>query len=49
MTTFRVEWVPGSDTLRGTCHCGAQLRATDPVQLWDWLLDHPNGHVRCPC
>ena len=40
---LRVEWSPGSDSLTGICHCGAQRTAEDPVELWAWLLAHP-GH-----
>jgi hypothetical protein len=44
MTTRRVlqvDWVPGSDLLRGRCHCGAEKVADDPVVIWRWLLAHP--------
>jgi hypothetical protein len=41
---YRVHWVPGSDSLLGICHCGAECRAEEPVALWDWLLAHPDGH-----
>ena len=42
--------MPGTDTLRGTCHCGAERHAEDPVELWEWLLAHPQGHQgRRPC
>ncbi len=41
---LRVAWVPGSDRLRGECHCGAQADADDPVLLWEWLAGHP-GHA----
>ncbi|HEY2099112.1 MAG TPA: hypothetical protein VGH72_21770 [Pseudonocardia sp.] len=37
-------WLPGSDRLRGCCHCGAELVADGPVQIWEWLLAHPVGH-----
>ncbi len=40
-TVYRIEWLPGSDRLRGRCHCGAVAEAEDPVQMWQWLLDHP--------
>ncbi|MBW0093129.1 hypothetical protein I4I73_22345 [Pseudonocardia sp. KRD-184] len=40
----RVVWVPGSDRLRGVCHCGAEHLAEGPVQVWEWLLAHPVGH-----
>jgi hypothetical protein len=44
---LRVNWVPGSDRLRGRCHCGAELEADDPVTMWEWLLAHPD-HPRAP-
>jgi hypothetical protein len=46
-SVYRVVWVPGTDRLRGECHCGAEREAEDPVELWSWLLAHPDGH-RCP-
>ena len=36
--------MPGTDTLRGICHCGAERLAEEPVELWEWLLAHPQGH-----
>jgi hypothetical protein len=45
MTTrklLQVDWVPGSDQLRGRCYCGAESVADDPVEMWQWLLAHPN-------
>jgi hypothetical protein len=45
---LRVEWVPGSDRLRGTCHCGAVRVAEGPVEVWEWLLAHPVGHTVPP-
>jgi len=42
---YRIHWLPGTDTLRGTCHCGAERTADDPVELWQWLLDHPRDHL----
>ncbi|MDG4858652.1 hypothetical protein P8605_10905 [Streptomyces sp. T-3] len=39
---FQVFWEPGSDVLTGTCHCGAVIRAEDPVEVWSWLLAHPD-------
>ncbi len=30
---YRVDWVPGTDRLRGTCHCGATGEAEDPAVL----------------
>lgn len=43
-TVYRIHWQPGSDILVGVCHCGTQREACDPVELWDWLLDHSGGH-----
>ncbi|MCU1670048.1 MAG: hypothetical protein JWP40_2975 [Blastococcus sp.] len=39
---LRVNWLPGSDRLVGRCHCGAETEAEDPVQMWEWLLAHPD-------
>ncbi|MGY2076646.1 hypothetical protein [Blastococcus sp. SYSU DS0828] len=39
---LRVNWLPGSDRLRGRCHCGAEAEAEDPVRMWEWLLAHPD-------
>ncbi|HEX5201502.1 hypothetical protein ACFQS1_34905 [Paractinoplanes rhizophilus] len=39
---LRVDWLPGSDQLRGRCHCGAESVADDPVAMWRWLLAHPD-------
>ncbi|RIV40584.1 hypothetical protein [Micromonospora radicis] len=41
---YRIHWLPGTDTLRGVCHCGAERVAEEPVELWEWLLAHPQGH-----
>ncbi|WP_309112846.1 hypothetical protein [Saccharothrix sp.] len=41
---YRIHWEPGSDLLVGVCHCGAERAADDPVDLWTWLLAHPEGH-----
>jgi hypothetical protein len=43
---YVVRWVPGTDHLIGTCHCGATREADDPVNLWDWLYGHPEDHAR---
>ncbi|MFB7240887.1 hypothetical protein ACFCYX_00260 [Streptomyces populi] len=40
----RVTWLPGTDVLHGTCHCGAEHTAEDPVAMWEWMLAHPEGH-----
>jgi hypothetical protein len=42
---FRVHWVLGTDRLRAVCHCSAEREFEDPVELWAWLLDHPDGHT----
>ncbi|MHB6911191.1 hypothetical protein [Streptomyces sp. DB-54] len=39
---LRVHWLPGTDHLLGTCHCGARHRGQDPVELWVWLHTHPD-------
>ncbi|WP_069864870.1 hypothetical protein [Streptomyces malaysiensis] len=41
---YRIDWLPGTDVLHGVCHCGAERTAEDPVELWEWMLGHPNGH-----
>jgi hypothetical protein len=43
-TVFRIDWVLGTDLLRGVCHCHAERESEDPVELWEWLLAHPEGH-----
>lgn len=42
---LRVVWLPGSDLLEGTCHCGATQVAEGPIEVWEWLLAHPIGHT----
>ena len=42
--TYTITWVPGQDRMLGVCHCGAERVAEDPVELWTWLLAHPEGH-----
>jgi hypothetical protein len=39
---FRVRWLPGTDVLLGRCHCDAEHACQDPVEMWDWLLTHPD-------
>ena len=39
---MRVNWLPGSDRLRGLCFCGAEAEASDPNDMWEWLLAHPD-------
>lgn len=41
---YRIHWVLGTDRLRAVCHCGAERIFEDPVELWEWLLGHPDGH-----
>ena len=41
-SVLRVEWLPGSDRLRGRCHCGAETEGEEPVAMWEWLLAHPD-------
>ena len=41
---YRVDWVPGTDVLLGTCHCGAEHTAKDPIAMREWMLAHPEGH-----
>ena len=41
---FRVVFVPGTDTLRAQCHCGAQHESDDPIETWDWLETHRHGN-----
>lgn len=41
-------WLPGSDALRGMCHCGATRLSEGPVEVWEWLLAHPVGHSPGP-
>ena len=45
---LRIVWMPGTDRLRGVCHCGAAQEAGDPAALWEWLLAHPVGHDNAP-
>lgn len=41
---YRIHWVLGTDRLRAVCHCGAERVFEEPVELWEWLLAHPEGH-----
>ena len=41
---YRIHWVLGTDQLRAVCHCGAERMFEEPVELWEWLLAHPDGH-----
>jgi hypothetical protein len=42
---YRIDWLPGTDVLHGTCHCGAERSAEDPIEMWEWMLGHPEGHT----
>lgn len=44
-TVYRVVWLPGSDRLRGYCWCGAPHETEGPIELWEWLLAHPDTHA----
>ena len=37
---YRVHWLPGTDLLHGTCHCGTEHTDDDPVEMWSWMLTH---------
>ncbi|MFG2652520.1 hypothetical protein [Streptomyces sp. NPDC048436] len=41
---FRIHWVLGTDRQLAVCHCGAEREFEGPVELWDWLLGHPEDH-----
>ncbi|MEV0557102.1 hypothetical protein AB0I27_27055 [Streptomyces sp. NPDC050597] len=41
---YRIDWLPGTDVLHGTCHCGAEHSAEDPIEMWEWMVGHPEGH-----
>jgi hypothetical protein len=43
-TVYRVVWQLHTDVLVGYCWCGTSHEATDPIELWDWLLAHPATH-----
>jgi hypothetical protein len=45
VAVYHVRWTPGSDHLIGVCHCGAEHLADDPIEVWAWLLAHPEGHA----
>ncbi|WP_199920576.1 hypothetical protein [Streptomyces sp. NRRL S-481] len=30
---YRIDWLPGTDVLHGTCHCGREHTAQDPVEM----------------
>lgn len=41
---FRVVSQLNTDLLVGHCWCGAARSADDPIELWTWLLAHPDTH-----
>jgi len=43
-TVYRVVWQLETDVLVGYCWCGAPHESTDPIELWEWLLAHPDTH-----
>ena len=43
-TVYRVVWQLNTDVLVGYCWCGAPHESTDPIELWEWLLAHPDTH-----
>jgi hypothetical protein len=43
-TVYRVVWQLHTDVLVGYCWCGTSHEATDPIELWEWLLAHPDTH-----
>lgn len=45
---LRVNWLPGSDRLRGRCHCGVEAEGEDPIGMWEWLLAHPDHSAAGP-
>ena len=43
-TVYRVVWKLNTDVLVGYCWCGAPHESEDPIELWEWLLAHPDRH-----
>lgn len=41
---YRIHWVLDTDRLLAVCFCGAERIFEDPIELWEWLLAHPDGH-----
>jgi hypothetical protein len=37
-------WKLATDVLVGYCWCGESHESEDPIELWEWLLDHPDTH-----
>jgi hypothetical protein len=44
-TVYRVVWKLHTDVLVGYCWCGEPHESVDPIELWDWLLAHPDTHA----
>lgn len=44
-TVYRIHWTPGGDRLLAVCHCDSWRELDDPVEAWEWLLAHPEGHT----
>jgi hypothetical protein len=45
---YRIAWLPGTAVLHGTCHCGREHNSQDPIEMWEWMLAHPQGHELRP-
>ncbi|MDX3047869.1 hypothetical protein PV378_15345, partial [Streptomyces scabiei] len=45
---YRIDWLPGTDILHGTCHCGREHTSQDPIEMWEWMLAHPRAHGTPP-
>jgi hypothetical protein len=43
-SVYRVVWKLNTDVLVGYCWCGETHEAQDPIELWEWLLAHPDQH-----
>ena len=43
-TVYRVVWQLHTDVLVGYCWCGTAHESVDPIELWEWLLAHPDTH-----
>lgn len=41
---YCVDWVPGTNRLRGVCPCGAVTEVDDPALMWEWLVGHRARH-----
>ena len=41
---YRVVSQLGTDLLTGYCWCGQSHDGIDPVELWQWLIAHPDTH-----